>query len=73
MANNKIVTADRLEYFKGRLSNVAISGNYNDLNNKPVVPDISTILNVVYPIGSIYISVNNTSPSTLFGGTWEKI
>ena len=30
-------------------------------------------LNKVYPIGSIYISVNNTSPSTLFGGTWEQV
>ena len=23
-----------------------------------------------YPIGSIYMSVNNTSPSELFGGSW---
>lgn len=27
----------------------------------------------VRPIGSIYISVNSTSPSLLFGGTWEEI
>ena len=27
----------------------------------------------VYPIGSIYMSVNGTNPSTLFGGTWEQI
>ena len=25
-----------------------------------------------YPIGSIYMSVNSTSPSSLFGGTWER-
>lgn len=31
------------------------------------------ILEAVYPIGSIYISVNSTSPATLFGGTWEAI
>ena len=25
-----------------------------------------------YPIGSIYMSVNSTSPNSLFGGTWER-
>lgn len=31
------------------------------------------LLNKVYPIGSIYLSVNDTSPASIFGGTWEKI
>lgn len=31
------------------------------------------LLDELYPIGSIYMSVNSANPSTLFGGTWEKI
>ena len=30
----------------------------------------SQILNLVYPVGSIYMSVNNANPSTFIGGTW---
>lgn len=30
----------------------------------------SEFLNKVYPVGSIYFSVTNTNPDTLFGGTW---
>ena len=33
----------------------------------------SQLLNAIYPVGSIYMSVNNTSPATLFGGTWQQI
>ena len=25
----------------------------------------------IYPVGAVYISVNSTSPATLFGGTWQ--
>lgn len=31
------------------------------------------LLDKTYPIGSIYMSVNSTSPSTLFGGTWVQL
>ena len=35
--------------------------------------DIANLLDRTYPVGSIYMSVNSTEPSTLFGGTWERL
>ena len=34
---------------------------------------VEELFDLIYPVGSIYMSVNSTSPATLFGGTWEKI
>ena len=31
------------------------------------------ILNIIYPVGSVYMSTNSTDPSILFGATWTKI
>lgn len=31
------------------------------------------MLNMIYPVGSIYMAANETDPGTLFGGTWEQI
>lgn len=33
----------------------------------------SALLDLVYPVGSVYISYNSASPAALFGGTWEQI
>lgn len=47
----------------------------NDLQKEMVnvKNNLSIIIEVLYPVGSIYMSVNQSNPSLLFGGTWEQI
>lgn len=45
-----------------------INSQINTVNNT-----ISNYWSKVYPINSIYMSVNSTSPATLFGGTWVQL
>lgn len=34
---------------------------------------IGTIVDMIYPVGSIYMNVNPTDPQILFGGTWTRL
>ncbi len=36
-------------------------------------PILKRIFNLIYPVGSIYMSANSISPEILFGGKWEQI
>ena len=37
------------------------------------IPSLSSVADTVYPVGSIYMSVANVNPATVFGGTWEEL
>lgn len=39
---------------------------------KVEVPTMEQVLAKIYPVGAIYMSVSQTSPSSLFGGTWTQ-
>ncbi len=48
-------------------SNASVARTNLDVYSK------SEILDVIYPVGAIYMSVNSANPQTLFGGSWERI
>ena len=53
-----------IEEINEKINNIEIGGGNT----------IQSILEMVYPVGSIYISVNSINPNSLFGfGTWEQI
>ena len=37
------------------------------------ITNIQQIFDLIYPIGSYYMSSDSANPSTKFGGTWEQI
>ena len=51
--------------------NAYVPTKTSQLTNDSGFITAADIGNALYPVGSIYMSVNNTNPSTFFGGTWE--
>lgn len=49
------------------------ASNSNDTSIATTAWVKSKMLDFIYPIGSIYMSVNNVSPQTFLGGTWVAL
>lgn len=63
--NSSVVLADGQPFYEKDTKQLYIG------DGSTAVKDLqSLILNAVYPVDSIYMSVNPANPSTLFGGTW---
>lgn len=45
----------------------------NALNVANGAVKTADLLNKVYPVGAIYMSVNDTTPASFLGGTWEQL
>lgn len=56
---------------KEDIGGVKIGNGINVAEDGTISVDVS--VDTVFPVGSIYLSKNNTSPAELFGGTWVKI
>ena len=47
--------------------------NYTGTEIDSSVALTKQIIDIIYPVGSIYMSVNNVSPATFLGGTWTAL
>jgi hypothetical protein len=52
-------------------SRIVASGTYSF--TAPNSPSKVEMLNAIYPIGSIYMTVNNVSPASFLGGAWTQL
>lgn len=70
-------TSDRmLEPANPRIA-VVFTGSFADTLPDPFYratpAKLRSLLDFIYPVGSIYLAYNHTDPGTIFGGTWERI
>lgn len=63
------------EYSSNAIANKTVTAKFESTDNdiSAIQQLINAMWSKIYPVGSIYISTVSTSPSTLFGGTWEQI
>lgn len=77
------VTSNNINLTDGKVGFSLLKDNNGDyhcgingmpLTNSPLALNGVGIIDLLYPVGSVYMSVNSTDPGTLFGvGSWTRI
>ena len=57
----------------GHIISLKSSEGENQTITIPSGASTKDIINLIYPVGSIYLSTSAVSPGTLFGGTWQRL
>lgn len=57
----------------GNYQNMSVGKATNDENGNNIANQFSEIWKKIYPVGAYYISNENTSPASIFGGSWSPI
>lgn len=69
---NKVDKADIVNNLtSGGATKVLSAEQGKELNNKKL--EASALIDMIYPVGSIYMSVSSVSPQTFLGGTWQRL
>ena len=70
--SQKATTFALEEAVNNSLENPLVSSGVNQRIKNAISELLSsdTIFDMIYPVGSIYMSVNSVNPSTTFGGSW---
>ena len=58
---------------KTDVDNVSTAVNQTSSNLNELTTQFNELLNKIYPVGTIYLSINDVSPASFIGGKWEKL
>ena len=72
---DKVLSANQGRILNNKIDNIDLSYLEDGIstNTESINSLTNNLINLIYPVGSIYMSVNNVSPASFLGGIWEQI
>ena len=71
-AKNTVVNNGGTRVYVGESLQSSITFSSDPVEKLNDVVSRGDLFNLIYPVGSIYLTVSDANPSTLFGGTWVR-